>query len=299
VSRWLRAAAALAIGCANQSPAPGQTWPEHAAVQARRTGWFTDPRITESSGAVRGRVNPGVFWTINDSGNEPLVFAVDTSGATRAVVRLVDGTNIDWEAISEGPCDSLRCLYVADIGDNNAVRASVRIYRFPEPSLGTDTVVSIRPTFLDCVYPDGAHDAEALVVGPGASGAIISKGREGWIGVYLVPKAAWTTGGCSLEAAGRLPIPAGFLAGRLVTDAALSTPNDLLAVRTYRDLYIFSRTVEDSADWLPRRPVHSCPLTGLGSIGEGLAFWDDSTFLLTTEGADRSSTIALVGCPVR
>ena len=34
----------------------------------------------------------------------------------------------DWEDIESGSCDEGHCLYVADIGDNDAARADVVIY---------------------------------------------------------------------------------------------------------------------------------------------------------------------------
>ena len=61
-----------------------------------------------------------------------------------------------------GPCSGGSCLYIGDIGDNDAKRKRVTIYRVPEPE---PTAQQPRP--LDAVYhltyPDGAHDAESLL----------------------------------------------------------------------------------------------------------------------------------------
>ena len=66
-------------------------------VQAR-------PQLVESSAAAQSFTQPGVLFTINDSGNDPLLFALDTSGADRGVWRVHGATNVDWEAASVGPC---------------------------------------------------------------------------------------------------------------------------------------------------------------------------------------------------
>jgi hypothetical protein len=41
--------------------------------------------ITESSGLTASRTNPGLYWTHNDSGNGPFIFAFDAGGGSRGV----------------------------------------------------------------------------------------------------------------------------------------------------------------------------------------------------------------------
>ena len=55
-------------------------------------------------------------------------------------------------------------LYVGDIGDNASRRASIDVYRVPEPRVGA--AASAPAARLRLRYPDGAHDAEALLVDP-------------------------------------------------------------------------------------------------------------------------------------
>ena len=68
------------------------------------------PALLENSVAVMSRRNPGVFYSMNDSDNEPLVFALDTTGADRGVWRVTNATNIDWESASLGPCGALSVI---------------------------------------------------------------------------------------------------------------------------------------------------------------------------------------------
>src|SRR5437764_643295 len=44
--------------------------------------------VTESSGIVASRRNPGLFWTHNDSGDGPFVYAFDRAGRARGVWRV-------------------------------------------------------------------------------------------------------------------------------------------------------------------------------------------------------------------
>jgi len=167
------------------------SWVVHRPTAIRQPGRLRDPRIGESSAVIRGKVNPAVLWTLNDSGNPPQLFAVDTTGTTRAVYRVAGVANIDWEALSAGPCGDRWCLWIGDIGDNHGIRRTVAIHRVVEPALTADPRERwISP--LDSLvarYPDGPHDAEALVVTATGSAAIITKGRDGWIGMYRVPSA--------------------------------------------------------------------------------------------------------------
>ena len=45
-------------------------------------------------------------------------------------------TTTDLEDVAVGRCPAGSCVFIADIGDNASVRASVAILRAPEPELG-------------------------------------------------------------------------------------------------------------------------------------------------------------------
>src|SRR5205085_4228948 len=59
-----------------------------------------DRAITESSGIVASRRNPDIFWTHNDSGDGPLLYAFDRKGRSRGRWRVTDAQAIDWEDIA-------------------------------------------------------------------------------------------------------------------------------------------------------------------------------------------------------
>ena len=84
------------------------------------------PELREASGIAASRSVPGRLWTHNDSG-VPEIFALDAHGAATGRLR-VSGVRVEeWEAIAAGPCPAGSCLFIADIGDNDASRKRVTI----------------------------------------------------------------------------------------------------------------------------------------------------------------------------
>lgn len=124
---------------------------------------FTDPAIAESSGLAASSVGSDVF-TVNDSGNSATVYRVDTTGSTVATYTLKGATNVDWEDLATGVDPQGRhVLYIGDIGDNSSKRETIAVYRIAEPLGKSADVPWARYRFS---YPDGSHDAEALLVDP-------------------------------------------------------------------------------------------------------------------------------------
>src|SRR5919107_5771213 len=108
-----------------------------AAATPAQIATLEDRSIKESSGIVASRRNPGLFWTHNDSGGGPLVYAFDRAGRRRGTFRVEGARARDWEDIAAGPgpAEGQSYLYAADIGDNGREREFVVVYRFPEPEL--------------------------------------------------------------------------------------------------------------------------------------------------------------------
>lgn len=252
--------------------------------------------MIESSGVTPSRNRPGLFWTINDSGNDPSVFLADTTGGVVGFVTL-PVSNVDWEAVTSGPCgDGRWCLFIGDIGDNRAIRRTVSVYRIPEPNgqdLARHSPASV--TTLTVGYTDGPHDAEALVATPGGDLAIISKGRQGPVAAYWIGSEAWRSRTVQVRPFWNLPIATSLLLSSLVTDAALSPDQSRLAVRTYREIYIFTRGAP--AARLPDRPAVVCDIAGLEPLGEGVTWWLDGSLLLTSEmNGRRPGPITVLEC---
>ncbi len=127
--------------------------------------------LDEVSGLAQSRTNPDVFWIHNDSGDQPSVYAVSRKGALLGTYALTGATAIDWEDMAIGPApDGRSYLYLADIGDNDGRRMSVRVYRVREPLVDAGQAPVLETlsgvTAYAFVYEDGPRDAEGFMVDP-------------------------------------------------------------------------------------------------------------------------------------
>jgi hypothetical protein len=239
--------------------------------------------LPEGSGVAVSKRSPDRLWSHNDSG-APELIALDTKGTVVGRVR-VPGANVeDWEAIAVGPCPSGNCIYVADIGDNDAERRNITIYRVPEPP--GDSGSAGGADVIRAMYPDGAQNAEALLVTPKGEILIVTKGDTGPVALYRVPAEATPGGTVTLQPVGK-PRQSGKTAGGdRVTDGAISPSGAMVALRTNSALYLYRTEDLMSGNWQETARVS---LKGIGEPqGEGLAYGDEKTFYLVGEGGGKS-----------
>lgn len=251
-----------------------------------------DDDIHESSGVAVSRAH-GISWTHNDSG-DPLLYAVDSAGRTVGRVRVAGARVEDWEDVALAPCPSGGdCLYVADIGDNDARRPSVTIYRIPEPAPGA--AESAPAEAIRLRYPDGPHDAEAMFVLDGAI-HVVTKGESGPIVLYRAPRSA---GGEAAMEQVRVLSPGKAERPDRVTGADASPDGRWVAMRTLESASIYAAAeLAGSGALNPRR----VDLEGLDeSQGEGIAFAPGGSIIVTSEGGkkDKPATFARLTCALR
>ena len=173
--RWvclLGIAIVLLLGMTPIAFADEQLTPCPVYERVSDSATIADERLSEISGLVASRNQPGILWVHNDSGDEAAVYAIDLQGRTVAEVRLIGIDAVDCEDIALGPGpDGDDCLYLADIGDNAAARETICIYRVPEPQIevredGLMAQMSVECDVIEAAYPDGPRDAETLLVDP-------------------------------------------------------------------------------------------------------------------------------------
>lgn len=269
-----------------QSPAP-----------ACRTGGpvIPLPGLPEASGIAVSRSVPGRLWTHNDSG-QPILFALDARGNVTGQVRLSGAGVRDWEAIAVGPCPTGSCIYVGDIGDNKAKRTRITVYRLPEPPEAA-TVAATEA--LHATYPDGAHDAEALLITPAGDLLIVTKGDTGPVALYRFPRELRPGATHQLERVGQPRAPGKPVASERITDGAVSADGRWVVLRTTHRL-TFHQTAElIDGNW---REARSVDVTAVGETqGEGVAMGADGTVYLAGEGGRKSrpGTFARLDCTKR
>lgn len=212
---------------------------------------LADPHINESSGLARSIKHPGIFWTLNDSGGEPCVLAIDESGKSRAKVRLRDAANLDWEDLAIGPGpDGNPCLFVADVGDNLGLRPSIQIYRFPEPDIPDPTedspaeTWSEHPRVLHAAYPDHPHNAEGLAVHPEWGQIIlVTKSDTGLTHLFSLPTNTDSDSTSLLNPLTHLTFPSEARLGKRPRDNTMATAADIspdgqrFLISTYSHIY--------------------------------------------------------------
>lgn len=246
---WLAITLSALAVCAWAAPAK-KSAPAGAYPAITTLGILRDPAVTESSGVVASRRNTGLFWTHNDSGDGPFVYALGPHGENRGTYRLTGIASVtDCEdiAIGPGPKPGVPYLFLGDIGDNNSVRKSCAVYRFVEPTVSKAASRSTKAhpvstgavDTLRCRYPDGPHDAESLLVQPKTGRPyIVAKNKDGIDGVYAFPLPLDPTATVTLTKVGTIRIsgePPFY--PNLVTGGDIAPDGKRLILRTYWSAY--------------------------------------------------------------
>lgn len=186
-----------------------------------------DPRIDEQSGLAVSAAHPGTAYVVNDSGSDPEIFALDL--ATCDVVGVTEIEDVAWrdpEALALGGDGT---LWIADTGDNDAVRDDAMLYSLPEP--GRDDA-RVTPEVHPIAFATGREDVEALLVDPTSSAMWVV--TKGWLGgeVLALPDDLATDAVSTATSTG-------VEAPLLVTDASVTPDGHYAVVRTYLDATLY------------------------------------------------------------
>jgi hypothetical protein len=247
--------------------------------------------ITESSGLVASRTLPGAYWTHNDSGDGPFIYAFNTRGESLAVFRVTGANARDWEDISAGPGPqpNRSYLYIGDIGDNNAARSEIVVYRVPEPDLktanrnssknrplATESAEAIRLTF-----PDGKHDAETLLIHPSTGNLyIMTKVAFANPVVYEAPAPLNTAKPITMKRIGEVRVPSIF--GGAITGGSVSPDGRRVAFCDYFQGYeMVLPASSKNFDDIWKQTMTGFDL-GKRKQGESIAYRLDGNALLAT-----------------
>jgi hypothetical protein len=214
-------------------------------LDASTAGTLASPEMNEVSGLAVSAENPSTLWAHNDSGDIARVFAIAPTGALRGIYTLNGATALDWEdmAIGPGPEPETWYLYLGDIGDNAQARPNIVVYRVAEPDVvgdgGTYPLEGVDALTLQ--YPDGPHDAEALMVDPrsGELYIVIKHLAGGRAAVYRAPPNLGAGSTTVLERVDEVDLGIGLL--NAVTAADISRDGSTIAVRTYGGVTLWDR----------------------------------------------------------
>ncbi len=301
--RLLAAAAVLALaGCGGEGtvarrpgPADGTAADALPAVcQVVSEAISLSEGLRETSGIAESRRHPGLYWSHNDSGRDPDLFAVGSDGRDLGHMRVAGATNTDWEDIASGPCPDggPACLYLADTGNNGKKRKHVSLWVFPEPEPGA--LATARAVEYRVRFPGQPTDIEALAVLPDGRIYLVSKGNNDPVKLFHWPTPLRAGVEPVLEEVRQLEAQPGQVGDR-VTGASATPDGKWVAVRSYAALALYH-----TADLLGSgRPVVQFDLDPIAEPqGEAVSLSNDGNVVLTSEGPGKHlpGTISRLHC---
>jgi len=220
--------------------------------EGKRIAHLANGAIDESSGLAASRCNPGVFWTHNDSGGRPRLYAFNRKGESLGVFDVRAGA-IDWDDMAAVKIKETSYLLAADVGDNFSLRGQYALYWLEEPEVAEEEKPAV-PRRLDAeaipfVYEDGSHNCEAAAVDP-ATGAIylVSKRKAATCKVYTLPgplAEGWPEDGYTAGEPARA-VAVATLRIPTVTAMDISPDGRRALVGTYADAYEYARAEDET-----------------------------------------------------
>lgn len=272
----------LLVGCTSAPPVPAA-----GAAEAWAVNGIENEAISESSGLVRSRTHPGVFWTHNDSGDSARIFAIDAAGRSLGEFAVEGAEHVDWEDIA---VDDEGHLYIADFGNNANQRRDLVIYRVPEPDPAADSgrvrvdrALRFRYADQRAYGRDGPmnYDAEAAFWHGGALYIFTKHRSDTRTRMYRLPTEGGGDGERALEPVLELDL-GGEASERLgnTTAADISADGRFVALLTYRALYLYEA---GSPLPTPRGVIARIPFVTRHTRQAESVAWDDGALIIGNE----------------
>jgi len=252
----------------------------------RFSGTLAPLQIVEASGIIASEKNSGYFW-IHDDGSRAILYLLDSMGIQVGSVKLLSPygfTDIEDIALAKNSKTGIPFLYIADIGDNRAVRDIKNIGIFEEPTkaqvITTSQLILSPNEMIRFRYPDGKRDAESIMIDPINDDIYIVTKREAQVGVYKATTPLKSSTIDTLQKLGVLPY-------RLVTAADISRDGSEIIIRDYEKAYYWKRNANESIGKTLSKNA-KCLYIFAEEQGEGICFSKDgSKFFTVSEKVSR------------
>ncbi|HWM03996.1 MAG TPA: hypothetical protein VNP92_16800, partial [Actinophytocola sp.] len=247
-----------------------QPKPANPQVKCR----MADPRLAELSGLVAAG---NQWYAVNDGGDRVSVFVLTKDcKVQREIVGQTDP--FDVEDLGRQPDGT---FLLGDTGDNELER-------------DTAAVIALTPegksTLYRMTYPDGRHDAEALLIDAVGQPYVVTKSNVGNAGVYTPVRKLVSPGPTPMKKVADIKIAAtdtkggpvpGIIGSRTITGGAVSADGTVIALRTYTDAYVYGAPDKDLVKALGTKPVR-VPLPNEAQ-GEAITFEADGSLVSASE----------------
>jgi hypothetical protein len=240
--------------------------------------------INEASGLAASTINPGYLWTHEDSGADAEVILLNRWGKVVVSYQLKDAQNVDWEdmATGPGPDAGSKYLYLADIGDNNAKRDDVVIYRIKEPIYNpADSGKTIEVTGVEqltATYPKGARDAETLMIDPLSRDIFVVTKREDSVQLFELtyPQGWGDVDTFSLR--GTFPFTG-------ITGGDISEDGKRVLLKSYSAIFYWKMEQQEPISHLLSRKPQRAPYNPVEFQGEAICWFKNNYYTLSEKVA--------------
>jgi hypothetical protein len=268
-----------------------------ALAAGKKVCTITDSKLDELSGLV---ATSNGYITINDSSEQASrkrIFYLSGKCAVTKSIQYSGAGPRDTEDLAVSPDG--KTLWIADIGDNpdsTERRSSIGLWSMPVDG-------SKKPTIHRLSYPDGKHDAEALLINGDGTPIVITK-TGGKAGLYSpaagtmkanneTPVAMTKVGDVTLPKT-TTDNPFGAIGRLMVTGAARSPDGSKVALRTYADAFEYDVSGGDVVKALTGGSPRVTALVS-DQFGEALTYSaDGKSFLTVSDLGELDSNVANV-----
>ena len=278
-----------------------------AFATAKKIASLENKKITESSGICASRQNPGIYWTHNDSGSGPYLFAFNEKGQDMGTLHLATPAQ-DFEDIAAATIRGKNYILVGNTGANGHQSGTgwVDFYLLEEPVVDASNAKTMRSIARDNIrtltfrWPGNKQfNCEAVALG---SDGVIYIATKGWPTVFFIFRAAALTGDSADSIKRILAFPRAKL---LLCVTGMDISKDGRSLLFIYDPYAHGMCAEFTlpgrsgswatvpySDWIKKE--YGC--IGLGAPqAEGVCYSRDGKFILATSECGKNRTARNAG----
>ena len=244
--------------------------------------------IQETSGLIWDN---GKLWTLNDSGNPPMLFSIDSAdGHILQTVYIDNFPNIDWEDLTADE----DYIYIGDFGNNKGRRTDQKILKIAKKDIGKEAMVHLQAEAISFNYADQTNfnvkpyqhnfDCEAIISIKDELYIFTKNWSDLHTKVYKLPKES---GNYSVK-----PYDSFDVAG-VVTGASYNKETKEIVLLGYIDfmkhsfMWFLNDYTDDHFFTGNKRRIYMG--NGKAWQTEGIVLLPDGDFLISSEGEDGKS----------
>ncbi|MBV4357584.1 hypothetical protein [Pinibacter aurantiacus] len=248
----------------------------------------------ELSGIASSVMNPGVLYVHEDNAGTNTIPLTNAHGDDlgKLVLDNISTRNIEDIRVAPGPEAGKSYIYLADIGDNNASRKTITVYRFVEPVLkdlsGSSAVHIQAIDKIELAYPKNAVNAETLLVDPVTKDIFVASKETSRSTIYTATYPQSLSNTTVLKAVVKTDLD-------LLTSGDISPDGSEILLRNKGQIWYWKRTAGQSVAQAILMAPQTAPYAGNEHQGEGICFmYDGGGYVTDTEIKDHPGAVSTI-----